>query len=188
LELKLPPFTGFISIDCGLVDEPSYTDETIAIHYSSDANFIDSGVSHSISPKYKASLERQFWNVRSFPVGTRHCYTLVSQGSGKKYLVRARFAYGSYDGKDSLPEFDIYLGANWWGSVVFEDASSVVTKEIIYAASSDYVHVCLFNTGKGTPFISVLELRLLNSDAYLVNYVELLARFDVGLHDGERVR
>lgn len=180
--------SGFISVDCGLVDEPSYTDETTSIYYSSDVNFTDSGVSHSISPKYKASLERQFWNVRSFPVGTRHCYTLVSQGSGKKYLVRARFVYGSYDGKDSLPEFDIYLGEKWWGSVVFEDADSVVTKEIIYAASSDYVHVCLFNTGKGTPFISVLELRVLNSDAYLVNYVELLARFDVGLKDGEIVR
>lgn len=102
--------------------------------------------------------------------------------------MRARFAYGNYDGKDSLPEFDIYLGAIWWGSVVFEDTSSVVTKEIIYAASSDYAHVCLFNSHKGTPFISVLELRVLNSDAYLVNYVELLARFDVGLQDGKIIR
>ncbi|XP_052727080.1 probable LRR receptor-like serine/threonine-protein kinase At1g05700 [Vigna angularis] len=180
--------SGFVSIDCGLVDEPSYTDETTDISYSSDVNFTDGGVSYSVSSTYKPSLARQFWNVRSFPDGTRHCYTLVSQGSGNKYLVRARFAYGSYDGKESLPEFDIYIGEKWWGSVVFEDASSVVTKEIIYAASSDYVHVCLFNTGKGTPFISVLEVRVLNSDAYLVNYGELLARFDAGLQDGEIVR
>ncbi|RDX71291.1 LRR receptor-like serine/threonine-protein kinase IOS1, partial [Mucuna pruriens] len=180
----LPPFTGFISIDCGLVDEPSYTDETTSIYYSSDVNFTDGGVSHSISPQYKASLHSQFWNVRSFPDGTRNCYTIaVPQGSGKKYLVRARFAYGNYDGKDTLPEFDIYLGASWWGSPVFEDASSVVTKEIIYSASSDYVHVCLFNTGKGTPFISVLELRVLNSDAYLINYGELLARYPDDVYD-----
>ncbi|KAJ1386005.1 Malectin-like carbohydrate-binding domain [Sesbania bispinosa] len=185
----LSPFTGFISIDCGLVDEPSYTDETTSINYTSDANFTDTGVSHSISPKYKASLDRQFWNVRSFPGGTRNCYTLVvPQGNNKKYLVRARFAYGNYDGKDSLPEFDIYLGAKWWETVVFEDASTVITKEIIYAASSDYVHVCLFNTNNGTPFISVLELRVLNSDAYLVNSLELLARFDVGLQNGGIIR
>lgn len=102
--------------------------------------------------------------------------------------MRARFVYGNYDGNGSLPEFDIYLGDKWWESLVFEDASSVITKEIIYAASSDYVHVCLFNTGKGRPFISVLELRVLNSDAYLVNSLELLARFDVGLRDGEIIR
>ncbi|KAL2332306.1 hypothetical protein Fmac_019887 [Flemingia macrophylla] len=181
--------SGFISIDCGLVDEPSYTDENTTIYYSSDANFTDSGVSHSISPKYKASLDRQFWNVRSFPGRTRNCYTLdVTQGSGKKYLVRARFAYGNYDGKDFFPEFDIYLGGRWWGSVVFENASSVVTKEIIYTSSSDYAHVCLLNTDKGTPFISVLELRVLNSDAYLVSSLELLARYDLGLQDGKLIR
>lgn len=184
-----PPFAGFISIDCGLVDEASYTDETTSIYYTWDVNFTDSGESHSISPEYKASLDRQFWKVRSFPEGTRNCYTLfVPQGSSKKYLVRARFVYGNYDGKDSLPQFDIYLGSKWWESVVFEDSSSVITKEIIYAASSDYVHVCLFNTNKGTPFISVLELRVLNSDAYLVNSLDLLARFDVGLQGGEIIR
>ncbi|KAK2425223.1 putative LRR receptor serine/threonine-protein kinase [Trifolium repens] len=183
------PFAGFISIDCGLVDKPSYTDETTSIYYTWDVNFTDTGVSKSISSKHKASLERQFWNVRSFPKGTRNCYTLfVSQGSSKKYLVRASFVYGNYDGKKSLPEFDIYLGAKWWESVVFEDSSSVITKEIIFASSSDYVHVCLFNTGKGTPFISVLELRVLNSDAYLVNSLELLGRFDVGLQSSQKIR
>ncbi|KAK2371326.1 LRR receptor serine/threonine-protein kinase IOS1 [Trifolium repens] len=183
------PFAGFISIDCGLVDKPSYTDETTSIYYTWDVNFTDTGVSKSISSKHKASLEKQFWNVRSFPKGTRNCYTLfVSQGSSKKYLVRASFVYGNYDGKNSLPEFDIYLGAKWWESIVFEDSSSVITKEIIFAASSDYVHVCLFNTGKGTPFISVLELRVLNSDAYLVNSLELLGRFDVGLQGSQKIR
>ncbi|CAK8535887.1 unnamed protein product [Lathyrus sativus] len=181
--------SGFVSIDCGLVDEPSYTDETTSIYYTWDVNFTDTGVSRSISSKHKASLERQFWNVRSFPEGTRNCYTLfVSQGSSKKYLVRASFVYGNYDGKDSLPEFDVYLGAKRWESVVFEDSSSLITKEIIYAASSDYVRVCLFNTGKGTPFISVLEVRVLNSDAYLVNSLELLARFDVGSQGGPKIR
>lgn len=184
-----PSFAGFISIDCGFVDEPSYIDETTSIYYTWDFNFTDTGVSQSISSKHKTSLERQFWNVRSFQEGTRNCYTLyVSQGSNKKYLVRARFVYGNYDGKDSLPEFDIYLGAKWWESVVFDDSFSVITKEIIYASSSDYVHVCLLNTGKGTPFISVLEVRLLNSDAYLVNSLELLARFDVGSQGDQIIR
>ncbi|WJX49026.1 hypothetical protein P8452_35514 [Trifolium repens] len=58
---------GFISIDCGLVDKPSYTDETTSIYYTWDVNFTDTGVSKSISSKHKASLERQFWNVKKLP-------------------------------------------------------------------------------------------------------------------------
>ncbi|XP_016170514.1 putative leucine-rich repeat receptor-like protein kinase At2g19210 isoform X1 [Arachis ipaensis] len=182
--------SGFVSIDCGLVDEASYKDETTSIYYISDASIIDTGECHNISPKYKASsLAKQFWNVRSFPERIRNCYSLkVPQGRSSKYLIRARFMYGNYDGKDSLPQFDIYLGTKWWESLVFEDPTSVITKEIIFVASSDYVHVCLVNTNKGTPFISALEIRVLDSDAYLINSMELLARYDIGLQEDKTVR
>ncbi|XP_054780106.1 probable LRR receptor-like serine/threonine-protein kinase At1g05700 isoform X2 [Prosopis cineraria] len=182
--------SGFISIDCGLVDKLNYTDETTSIYYTSDANIISSGISHSISSKYKTqTLKRQFWNVRSFPEGTRNCYTLdASRGSSSKNLVRAMFMYGNYDGENSLPEFDIYLGAKWWDSLRFQNASDIVIKEIIYVASADYIHVCLFNTNNGTPFISVLELRVLDNDAYFLTSMELLARHDLGLQDGELIR
>ncbi|MED6107229.1 hypothetical protein PIB30_012065 [Stylosanthes scabra] len=97
--------SGFVSIDCGLVDEASY------IYYTSDASVIGSGECHSISSKYNpSSLSKQFWNVRSFPERIRNCYTLnVPQGRRSKYPLKARFMYGDYDGKDSLPQFDIYM-------------------------------------------------------------------------------
>ena len=38
--------------------------------------------------------------------------------------------------------------------------------EIIHVLSSDYIHVCLVNTGHGTPFISAIEIRLLGNDMY----------------------
>ncbi|XP_028779003.1 probable LRR receptor-like serine/threonine-protein kinase At1g05700 [Neltuma alba] len=182
--------SGFVSIDCGFVDKPSYTDETTSIYYTSDSNIISTGISRSISSKHKTqTLKRQFWNVRSFPEGTRNCYTVAApQGRSRKFLVRAMFMYGNYDGENSLPKFDIYLGAKWWDSLMFQNASEIVTKEIIYVASSDYVHVCLFNTNNGKPFISVLELRVLDSNAYLVSSLQLLARYDIGLQDGELVR
>ncbi|XP_054780168.1 probable LRR receptor-like serine/threonine-protein kinase At1g05700 isoform X2 [Prosopis cineraria] len=180
----------FISIDCGLVDQPSYTDETTSIYYTSDANIISTGISHSISSKHKTQTpKRQLWTVRSFPEGERNCYTLTApQGSSRKFLVRAMFMYGNYDGENSLPKFDIYLGADWWDTLVFQNASEIVTKEIIYAASSDFVHVCLLNTNTGAPFISVLELRFLDYDVYLFSSLDLLARHDLGLLDGELVR
>ncbi|XWS18924.1 hypothetical protein CRYUN_Cryun32bG0086700 [Craigia yunnanensis] len=42
--------SGFISIDCGISAASTYNDATTGIKYISDATFIDSGVSKSISP------------------------------------------------------------------------------------------------------------------------------------------
>lgn len=74
--------------------------------------------------------------------------------------------YGNYDGENKVPEFDLYLGVNFWFSVKFRNASDIVTTEIISVAPSDTIYVCLVNTGLGVPFISGLELRPLNSSIY----------------------
>ncbi|RZB97823.1 putative LRR receptor-like serine/threonine-protein kinase [Glycine soja] len=173
--------SSFISIDCGLMDETSYKDETTGIHFNSDGKM----------PRIQVnSLEKQFWNVRSFPEGTRNCYTLylLPRVNSNKCLVRARFMYGNYDGKDSLPKFDLYLGPNWWNSVEFENASSVTTKEIVQVATSDYIQICLVNTNNGTPFISILEIRVLNDGTYVSESIQLLERFDIGLQEGQNVK
>lgn len=161
-------FPGFISIDCGLAEDSSYYDEETHIYYTSDATFIDTGVSKNIAPEFKTSnFLKQFVNVRSFPEGIKNCYTIrPARGKGNKYLIRAEFLYGNYDDKDQQPEFDLHLGVNTWDTVVLDDASSITSKEIIHELSSDYIYVCLINTGFGTPFISVLELRLLNNTIY----------------------
>ncbi|ESW07602.1 hypothetical protein PHAVU_010G143100 [Phaseolus vulgaris] len=180
----------FISIDCGVVDEPSYKDETTGIEYSSDGNATDTGINRRISSEYMVkSLERRFWNVRSFPEGTRNCYTLyLPRMNSNKRVIRARFMYGNYDGKDSLPKFDLYLGPNFWDSVEFENASTVTTMEIVHVATSDYIQICLVNTDEGTPFISTLEIRVLNDGTYVSESIQLLERFDVGLQEGQIVR
>ncbi|CAA6667505.1 unnamed protein product [Spirodela intermedia] len=49
-------------------------------------------------------------NLRSFPNGTRNCYTLSPVQSGDRYLIRAGFLYGNYDGRGSPPIFDLHIG------------------------------------------------------------------------------
>ncbi|KAL6006031.1 hypothetical protein ACLOJK_040076 [Asimina triloba] len=145
-----------------------YRDEVTHIQYVPDTQFIESGMNGNI-PKFKASyhVAHQFEDVRYFPDGSRNCYTVKNLAKGRKYLIRASFMYGNYDGLDELPQFDLYLGANRWDSVGFENASQVVRKEIIIAlAFLDFVSVCLVNTAQGTPFISVLEVRLLDNAIY----------------------
>ena len=178
--------TGFISIDCGIPDDSSYNDETTDIKYVSDSTFVESGTSKNIAPELKTntSLARQFHNLRSFPEGKRNCYKVwPQQGKGFKYLIRTRFMYGNYDGVgEAPPAFDLYLGVNLWDSIVLDNSTSIVTKEIIHTPSLDYFHVCLVDKNSGTPFLSVLEVRFLKNNTYETPYESLMLfkRWDLG--------
>ncbi|CAA6672950.1 unnamed protein product [Spirodela intermedia] len=149
--------SGFISIDCGLEGDSNYTEQFSGIIYSPDAGYVDDGVNVDIprAPLY-GSLDQRYLTMRSFPNGTRNCYTMGPVKEGGKYLLRAEFLYGNYDGKNQPPQFDLYLGVNVWRTII--------------AISPTKVQVCLVNTGMGTPFISVLEMRPLRDFMYpLVN-------------------
>ncbi|KAM7255496.1 hypothetical protein ACFE04_008394 [Oxalis oulophora] len=181
---------GFISLDCGLQKDTNYTEETTTgINYISDANYVETGQSFSIQQEFKSGCLRQVWTLRSFPQGTRNCYTL-NLTSGDKYLIRAYFLYGNYDQKNQTPEFDLYLGVNHWTNVKIENASRLVVKDIVHVLSSDYLDVCLVDIGSGTPFMSALELRLLNETMYRtqigsLNYFSVL---DIGSNSSSILR
>ncbi|XP_024022493.1 LRR receptor-like serine/threonine-protein kinase IOS1 [Morus notabilis] len=174
--------TDFISLDCGRPDNSSYSEKSTTINYISDAAFIDTGVSKTILPKYRANLQQQITYLRSFPEGIRNCYK-ISVEKGTKYLIRTTFFYGDYDGQNKTPRFDLHIGANFWDAVKFDSVSSGVVKEIIHTPPRNYVHVCLVNTGFGTPFIQALELRPLKNTTYMIgdsHALSLFARFDPG--------
>ncbi|XP_044479467.1 putative leucine-rich repeat receptor-like serine/threonine-protein kinase At2g19230 [Mangifera indica] len=160
---------GFISIDCGISENSGYTDKLTGLNYTSDAIFIETGVSKNISPEYtNITLEQQFLNVRSFPEGVKNCYTLKPLQGNLKIFIRATFMYGDYDGQGQVPSFDLLLEADVWDS-------------------KNYAYVCLVNTGSGTPFISALELRPVTNSTYQTESGSLLLswRWDVGsTHNG----
>ncbi|XP_047310362.1 putative leucine-rich repeat receptor-like protein kinase At2g19210 [Impatiens glandulifera] len=166
--------SGFISLDCGRPN--GYTDRDTGLRYNSDYDFIDSGVSHMIAPEYQSKfLYQQFLYVRSFPKGTRNCYTLkvppkANVGSRSKFLIRGRFLYANYDNNHSLPSFDLQIGVDLWDRVQIYNESVPIRKEIIYVPKSDFIQVCLINTNSGIPFISALEIRPLNNTIYRTKY------------------
>ncbi|KAJ1421046.1 Serine-threonine/tyrosine-protein kinase, catalytic domain [Sesbania bispinosa] len=178
----------FISIDCGGPENFEYTDDTTEIKYSTDGAYIQTGVNKNISSEYaypkNSNLPLPLSDLRSFPQGMRNCYRLLAGRKGSLHLIRASFLYGNYDGKNKLPEFDLYVGVNFWSSVKFRNASEEVTMEIISRAQSEVTNVCLVNKGAGTPFISALELRPLNSSIYNTEFGEsasllLFKRWDI---------
>ncbi|XP_021890246.1 LRR receptor-like serine/threonine-protein kinase IOS1 isoform X2 [Carica papaya] len=157
--------SGFISIDCGSVNT-SYIDAVTSVRYISDDGFVEGGVSRRVAAKYQdQSLQQPLWNLRTFPQGTRNCYK-VGIKKGNRYLIRAIFFYGDYDEKGEVPEFDLYLGPNLWETVQFGNESTILFKEIIHFTSSNFIQICLLNTGSGTPLISALELRKLVNNTY----------------------
>lgn len=184
--------SGFISIDCGISGNSSYKDSVTNIKYISDVNFTETGISKSISSDFNTTtLPQQFWYVRSFPEGERNCYTIkLAQGKGFKYLIRASFMYGSYDGQGTAPVFDLYMGVNKWGTVVMGNESNIIIKEVVHVLPTSSICICLVNTGFGSPFISALELRLLKNASYVTDF-DLLAlhrRLDVGSTINRTVR
>ncbi|KAF8388907.1 hypothetical protein HHK36_025588 [Tetracentron sinense] len=174
-------------------DHSGYTDDATSIDYSPDLEYIETGINLNISSEFtsNSNLHKPLLNVRSFPHGNKNCYTLEPEGGkDNKYLMRASFMYGNYDGKAQLPVFDLYLGVNLWDSVRFNNASDVVVKEIIHVATMDYIQVCLVNNGTGTPFISALELRPLNNSIYDVEFgpLALYSRLDIGSTTNQQFR
>ncbi|GAB4842340.1 hypothetical protein Ancab_012310 [Ancistrocladus abbreviatus] len=177
--------TGFISIDCGL-DQDTTVDTFTGILYTSDAGYTDTEVSMDISQEYinDRALAQSYKNVRSFPNGSRNCYNITVEGKGINYLIRARFMYGNYDGKNSIPTFDVYIGVNFWLRVKLNSATDRLHPELMYNTTGASIFICLVNIGEGTPFISVLELRPLSNSIYIQpgpsEALNTLYRYDVG--------
>uniref|UniRef100_M8BB05 Malectin-like domain-containing protein n=1 Tax=Aegilops tauschii TaxID=37682 RepID=M8BB05_AEGTA len=102
--------------DCGFPGTTSYVDSTTELSYAPDAAFIDAGSNHNISVEYmkpQSLLSKRYHDLRRFPDGTRNCYTLRSLVPGLKYLIRATFLYGNYDGLNGMPLFDLHIGVNF---------------------------------------------------------------------------
>ncbi|XP_025809832.1 putative leucine-rich repeat receptor-like protein kinase At2g19210 isoform X4 [Panicum hallii] len=181
-----PDSNGFISIDCGLPGTTAYVDNTTKLAYAPDAAFTDAGENRNISAEYiTPGLARGYHNVRSFPDGARNCYTLRSLTAGNKYLLRAGFMYGNYDGLDRPPVFDLHIGVNFWTTVIVSSSDTAPWQsEAIVVVPDNFVQVCLINTDSGTPFISGLSLRPLKISLYpQVNAMQglvLLTRHNFG--------
>lgn len=180
--------TGFINIDCG-AETASYTAES-GLTYVWDENFIQTGISKNVSVGYQSDSQLLYlWNLRSFPQGIRNCYS-VKVTKDTRYLIRASFLYGNYDSLNKVPEFEVHLGANLWDSVILGNESTIISKEIVYAPSSNHVDVCVVNTGSGTPFISGLEFRPLKNNTYTTEHGSLtrFARLDVHSRTNKTIR
>ncbi|KAG1339178.1 putative LRR receptor-like protein kinase [Cocos nucifera] len=103
--------------------------------------------------------------LRSFRNQNKNCYLLPSP-SKVKYLIRAGFYYGNYDGVGKPPTFDLMIDANKWVTVV-TSMENPILEEAIYAAKGDTISICLARTqADQIPFISSVEAMPLTETMY----------------------
>jgi len=136
------------------------------LQFSSDAAFIQSGKIGRIQANLEADFLKPSTTMRYFPDGKRNCYNLNVE-KGRNHLIRARFVYGNYDGRDTGPKFDLYLGPNPWATIDLAKQVNGTRPEIMHIPTSNKLQVCLVKTGETTPLISVLEVRPMGSGTYL---------------------
>ncbi|KAF8046075.1 hypothetical protein N665_4042s0004 [Sinapis alba] len=178
---------GFINVDCGLSRyESPYLELNTRLIYTTDADLVKSGESGRIDKIFETMYERPYWTVRSFPKPERNCYEINTERK-TTYLIRAKFLYGNYDGRNTVPSFDLYLGPNLWTVV---EANSTAKEIIHHTTSQSSLQICLVNTGSGTPFINVLELRPLDREAYRTpsGSLKMLFRRYLGNPEGDMIR
>ncbi|WZZ30815.1 hypothetical protein YC2023_014216 [Brassica napus] len=158
---------GFISLDCGLpTNDSPYIEPVTGLVFSSDADHIQSGKSGRIQKDLETLHIKPYLFLRYFPDGVRNCYTLdVLQNI--KYLIKAVFVYGNYDG----------FSPNKWARVDLEGKVNGTVEEVIHVPRSNSLQICLVKTGNSLPFVSALELRLLRNDTYVVPDVSLKKLF-----------
>ncbi|MCL7039300.1 hypothetical protein MKW94_002225, partial [Papaver nudicaule] len=167
----------FLSIDCGSSALKPYSDEN-SIEWVGDDPYVQTGETHkvNVAPNVTGWDTRAMSTLRAFPTRKKNCYSIdidtkaEDTSTAERVLVRASFYYGNYDNKASAPTFALQFNGNNWAQIATH-MDSISYSEVVFSLNkSNNIDVCLAQTQPDNiPFISALEVRSLNSDAY--NYV-----------------
>jgi hypothetical protein len=154
---------GFISIDCGL-SAAAYTDAN-NITWVPDTGYTFTGQNFDLVTSDTKTLQ----SLRYFPEGrSKDCYVLPATPDNT-YMVRVYFLYADFLGTGAPPTFDLEIEALSVGQIGFTGSAenNVQSYEGYLSATKDSIYVCLARM-TGDPFISSLELRLLETAMYTI--------------------
>ncbi|KAJ9128912.1 hypothetical protein P3X46_034344, partial [Hevea brasiliensis] len=153
-----------LRIDCGASNQTPTRNPDGPISWLTDEKFVYTGENQLL--RYSQNFSTMN-SLRYFPDGQKNCYFLplyLRQSPSPspldtKFLFRAGFYYGNYDGLSKPPSFNLEIDGNFWATVTANSTSNnePVYHEMIYMIKRDSAQVCLDNIGDGIPFISSLE-------------------------------
>ncbi|KAK1586539.1 hypothetical protein Q3G72_003529 [Acer saccharum] len=149
-------------IDCGSSNETITEDgddgKTETWH--TDEEFIKSGKNVLLTSNQNFIVMN---TLRSLPDGNKNCYELPLNFSNddyyNKYIIRAGFFYGNYDGLSRPPSFKLEIDGNLWANVTTSmSEEDPVYHKLIYTLKKEQTTVCLVRSSNDeVPFISSIE-------------------------------
>ncbi|KAI3997397.1 hypothetical protein MKX01_017767 [Papaver californicum] len=167
----------FVSIDCGSTASKLHGERSII--WDRDDRYIQTGDTHTVvvaPPNISGWDSVVMSTLRAFPTRKKNCYSIDIDNKAhdnERFLLRASFYYGNYDNKSSPPTFNLQFNGNNWRQFTRDitTTNEIVYTEVVYSLhDGNNINVCLAQTKPDNiPFISALEIRSLDSDAY--NYV-----------------
>ncbi|CAL5424313.1 unnamed protein product [Camellia sinensis] len=173
------PFISSLEATLQLHDSYKFLDNNTAryfhsrINYGADQSvenqdFIKSGKNQIIKIlPTNLTLIQTVNTLRFFPKGNKNCYNLPLFTQYYKFLFRAGFYYGNYDGLSKPQSFQLEIGGKFWANVTASLSEEPVYHELLYIFKGEKVTVCLVRTTDDeVPFISFLEATELLSDSY----------------------
>lgn len=150
-------------IDCGSSNGTTISDkDSMSYTWHTDYFFIQTGKNVILAPNQVFNTMN---TLRYFPDGNTNCYYLPLHPAGAKFLFRAQFVYGNYDGLSKPPSFRLEIDGNFWANVTTSMSQEPVYHELIYRLKEEKATVCLVrNSNDDVPFISSLEAVFLGDD------------------------
>ncbi|XP_059660681.1 uncharacterized protein At1g24485-like [Cornus florida] len=146
-----------LRIDCGASTEtPAPGKYNSDVPWRTDEKFIQTGENKLLPTSH---TDFQMNTLRSFPKGQKSCYTLPFYRADYKFLFRAGFYYGNYDGLSKPPSFRLEIDGTSWADVTTSMSEEMIYHELLYITKKAQARVCLIRTMDNidVPFISSLE-------------------------------
>ena len=188
---QAPSQAQFISIDCGATKP--YTDTVRGLNWVPDTNYTSVGTNANIPESNAFPLNPEYSTLRYFSEPRKKfCYSLPVN-TNTTYILASTFWYGNYDNLDKPPKFMMSIDATEALEIDLTgagDANYPLRREYIgkTGLNQTTLAVCFYQDPAAlqNPFVSSLELRLLNSQAYtpswldVGNFLTLFLRQDFG--------
>ncbi|KAL1819302.1 hypothetical protein ACET3Z_014171 [Daucus carota] len=132
-----------------------------------DSDYTQTGLNRRVQKK---TIRDEFNTLRIFPNKTQdNCYNVPAETESIRYIIRAGFYYGNYDGLSRPPTFNLFINDVIWTTInTAENNGDPFYKEIVYESNgSGVLRICLLQIiGGGVPFINSLEAVVLWDKIY----------------------
>ncbi|KAK1355418.1 Leucine-rich repeat receptor-like serine/threonine-protein kinase [Heracleum sosnowskyi] len=155
--------TGWKSIDCGI----NRIRSDGILRWDVDSDYTQTGFNRLVQ---KETTRAEFNTLRIFPNKTQdNCYIVPAETQSIRYIIRAGFYYGNYDGLSSPPTFNLFINDAIWTTInTAENNGEPFYKEIMIESNGSGVFkICLVQIkGGGVPFINSIEVVVLWDKMY----------------------